>query len=362
MTNTGQTGRDTARQLPPTMRRAVMTGIRQLRFEDVPIPQPAPGEVLVRIGHVGVCGSDLHYYAEGRIGGFVVNGDFVLGHEAAGTVVALGDGVTGLEPGQRVAMEPGIGCGRCAYCLDGRYHLCPDVIFWATPPVDGVYQDYISHPAHLCFPLPVGMTTLEGAMIEPLAVGWHACNQAGAQVGQSACILGAGCIGLMTMLALRARGLREIYVVDRLPLRLERAEALGAAGVIDGSTTDVVAAIRERTGGRGVDHVFETAGHPETTRMTAHLAARGGVITLVGMAADPSFTFDFAPLMDGELTLRTVFRYHNCYPAAIRAVADGLVPVAQVVSDVRPFSELEQALSDNLDRKAEIVKMAIAMD
>ncbi|MDI9497571.1 MAG: NAD(P)-dependent alcohol dehydrogenase [Bacillota bacterium] len=347
--------------LPADMQRALMTGIRRLRYDRAPIPEPSPGEVLVRVHHVGVCGSDLHYYADGRIGDFVVDGDFVLGHEAAGEVVALGEGVTGLAAGQLVAMEPGIPCGRCSHCLSGRYNLCPDVIFWATPPVGGVFQEYVTHPVWLCFPLPEGMSTIEGAMIEPLAVGWHAGNLSEAKIGQTAVILGAGCIGLMNLLALRARGLRKIHVIDRLPLRLGRAAALGAASVINNAQTDPVAAVMEATNGRGADLVFENAGHPATTALTAELVARGGTIVLTGMAADPRVTYNFGPLMSREATIRTVFRYHGCYPAAIEAVASGLAPVLDVVSDIRGFSELESALADNLDRKAEIVKMVIDM-
>ena len=160
------------------MKTAVMTGIGQMAFEDRPVPVPWPDDVLVRIEKVGICGSDLHYFETGRIGDYIVKPPFVLGHEAAGTVTEIGEEVTHLVPGDRVALEPGITCGTCEFCKSGKYNLCPDVVFFATPPIDGTFQEYVSHPADLCFKLPDSVSTLEGALIEPLAVGFHAAARA----------------------------------------------------------------------------------------------------------------------------------------------------------------------------------------
>ena len=169
-----------------TMKTAVMTGISQVEIQQRPIPVPADDEVLVKVEYVGICGSDLHYYESGRIGNFIVEPPFVLGHEAGGTVVEVGAGVKDLKVGDRVALEPGKTCGHCEHCKEGKYNLCEDVIFFATPPVDGVFQEYVAHEAGLCFRLPDNMSTMEGALIEPLAVGMHAANQGGAHLGQTA--------------------------------------------------------------------------------------------------------------------------------------------------------------------------------
>ena len=144
-----------------TMKTAVMTGISQVEIMQRPIPVPADNEVLVKVEYVGICGSDLHYYESGRIGNFIVEPPFVLGHEAGGTVVEVGAGVTNLKAGDRVALEPGKTCGHCEHCKGGKYNLCEDVIFFATPPVDGVFQEYVAHEAGLCFKLPDNMSTME---------------------------------------------------------------------------------------------------------------------------------------------------------------------------------------------------------
>ena len=154
-----------------TMKVAVMNGIGEMGYTERPIPAPKADEVLVKLEYVGICGSDMHYYETGRIGDYVVEPPFVLGHEPGGVVVEVGADVTHLKAGDRVALEPGKTCGKCKFCREGKYNLCPDVVFFATPPVDGVFQEYVAHEADLCFKLPDNVSTLEGALIEPLAVG-----------------------------------------------------------------------------------------------------------------------------------------------------------------------------------------------
>lgn len=177
------------------MKVAVMNGIGKMGYTTRDIPTPKDDEVLVKLEYVGICGSDMHYYETGAIGHYVVEPPFVLGHEPGGTVVEVGKKVTHLKVGDRVALEPGKTCGHCKFCREGKYNLCPDVVFFATPPVDGVFQEYVAHEAALCFKLPDNVSTLEGALIEPLAVGFHAANQGGAHAGQTAVVMGAGCIG-----------------------------------------------------------------------------------------------------------------------------------------------------------------------
>ena len=196
------------------MKTAVMTDLRKVEIQERPIPQPKDDEALVKVEYVGICGSDLHYYEAGRIGNFIVETPFVLGHEAGGTVVEVGKNVKNLKVGDRVALEPGKTCGHCEFCKQGKYNLCPDVVFFATPPVDGVFQEYVAHEAGLCFKLPENVSTMEGALIEPLAVGMHAASQGDAHLGQTAVVTGAGCIGLVSLLALKARGVSKVIVVD----------------------------------------------------------------------------------------------------------------------------------------------------
>lgn len=340
------------------MRAAVMEKVGEIRFQKREMPSPQGDEVLVKLEYVGVCGSDIHYYQHGRIGNFVVKEPIVLGHECAGRVVEVGENVKSLKVNDLVALEPGVPCGKCEYCMTGRYHLCPEVRFMATPPYDGAFVEYIAHPANMTFKLPEGMGTMEGALIEPLAVGFHAVNQSGAKIGQRAVVLGAGCIGLVTLMTLKSIGVSDVYVVDIISKRLEKAKELGAACSIDGKE-DVLDEIMRLTKGEGVDLVFETAGSEATTKLTPHLVKKGGTITLVGMSANPEICYDFGSILDKEATIKSVFRYKNIYPAAINAVASGAIPLGKIVSDTYDFDKIPEALDYNIAHKADITKMII---
>lgn len=341
------------------MKVAVMLGIGKMGFEERDIPNPKDDEVLVKLEYVGICGSDLHYYETGAIGDYVVNPPFVLGHEPGGTVVEVGKNVKHLKVGDRVALEPGKTCGHCEFCKTGRYNLCPDVVFFATPPVDGVFQEYVAHEADLCFKLPDNVSTLEGALIEPLAVGFHAAIQGEAHLGQRAVVMGAGCIGLVSMMALKARGVSEVYVVDVMDKRLEKAMELGATGVINGAKEDVVAKVKELTGGRGTDVVIETAGAEVTSRQAILMARKGSTIVFVGYSRTGEVTLPMSIALDKELTFKTVFRYRHIYPMAIQAVADGKINLKGIVTDEFPLDEADKAMEFSMNNKADIVKAVI---
>ena len=283
------------------MKVAVMNGIGEMGFVEREIPKPAADEVLVKLEYVGICGSDMHYYETGAIGDYVVEPPFVLGHEPGGVVVEVGENVKHLQVGDRVALEPGKTCGHCEFCKQGKYNLCPDVIFFATPPVDGVFQEYVAHEADLCFKLPDNVSTLEGALIEPLAVGFHAAIQGDAHLGQKAVVMGAGCIGLVSMMALKARGVSEVYVVDIMEKRLEKALELGASGVINGAKENVMERVKELTGGNGTDLVIETAGTEITTRQAIQMAKKGSTIVLVGYSKSGEMTLPMSLALDKEL-------------------------------------------------------------
>lgn len=342
-----------------TMKVAVMNGIGQMGFEEREIPKPKKDEVLVKLEYVGICGSDLHYYETGAIGDYIVKPPFVLGHEPGGVVVEVGEEVTHLKVGDRVALEPGKTCGHCEFCKEGKYNLCPDVIFFATPPVDGVFQEYVAHEADLCFKLPENVSTLEGALIEPLAVGFHAAIQGDAHLGQKAVVMGAGCIGLVSMMALKARGVSEVYVVDIMEKRLEKAMELGASAVINGTKEDVVAKVLELTGNKGADLVIETAGTEITTRQAIAMAKKGSTLVLVGYSKTGEMTLPMSLVLDKELTFKTVFRYRHIYPMAIEAVASGKVNLKGIVTDIFSLDEAQKAMDYSVNNKADIVKAVI---
>ncbi|MDO5134467.1 MAG: NAD(P)-dependent alcohol dehydrogenase [Eubacteriales bacterium] len=341
------------------MKVAVMTGVQKVELTERNIPVPGDEEVLVRIEYVGICGSDLHYYEAGGIGSNIVEPPFVLGHEAGGTVVEVGKNVTHLKVGDQVALEPGKTCGKCEFCKTGRYNLCPDVVFFATPPIDGVFQEYVAHDAALCFKVPQNMDTMEAALIEPLAVGFHAARQGGAQAGMTAVVTGAGCIGLVSMMALKAMGVTKIIAVDIMEKRLSKALELAATEVVNGKEKNVVDEILRLTDGAGPDLVIETAGAEITTRQAIQFAKRGGTIVLVGYSPSGEVTLPISLALDKELTFKTVFRYRHIYPMAIDAVASGKVNLKGIVTDVFSLDHVQEAMDKSIKNKSEIVKSVI---
>ena len=342
-----------------TMKTAIMTEIGKMAFEQRPIPEPKANEVLVKIENVGICGSDIHYYEQGRIGNYIVNFPFVLGHESGGEVVKVGKDVTHLKVGDKVALEPGKTCGHCEFCRRGLYNLCPDVVFFATPPVDGVFQEYVAHEADLCFKLPDNMDTVEGALIEPLAVGMHAAMQGGAHTGQTAVVMGSGCIGLVSLLALKYQGVSRVIVVDVMDNRLAKAKELGADFVINGMKQDTVAEIMKLTGGKGVDLVIETAGTDITAQQAVHVCRKAATVVLVGYTKSGNVTLPLGVALDKELTFKTIFRYRHLYPLCIEAVSSGKINVKGIVTNTFELDDIQNAMDMSIAEKANIVKSVV---
>lgn len=343
------------------MKVAVMNGIGEMGYVERPVPTPAADEVLIKLEYVGICGSDMHYYEHGGIGDYIVEPPFVLGHEPGGTVVEVGEGVTHLKVGDRVALEPGKTCGKCKFCREGKYNLCPDVIFFATPPVDGVFQEYVAHEAGLCFKLPENVSTLEGALIEPLAVGLHAAMQGEAHAGQTAVVFGAGCIGLVSMMSLKACGVSKVYVVDIMAKRLEKAMELGADGVINASEEDVLAKALELTGGEGFNLAIETAGTEITTNQAIQVVRKGSNIVLVGYGKTGMMNMMMSLALDKEVCFKTVFRYRHLYEMAIEAVSQGKINLKDLATHFFDFDDIQNAMDKSVQNKADIVKAVVKL-
>ena len=344
---------------------AYMNEIGKMEIGEVEKPQPKAKEVLVKLDYVGVCGSDGHYFHNGRCGSYVVTDDckpFILGHECAGVVVELGEGVTDLQVGDKVALEPGITCGECEFCKSGRYNLCPDVVFLATPPVQGCNMEYIAFPANMCFKLPENVSTLEGALVEPLSVGVHAANQGDVNENDDVLILGAGCIGLVTLLACKAKGAKSITVVDLEESHLQKALEMGADSVINAKEKDTLEEVKRLTSGKGFNKVFETAGSKYTIAQTPFCVKRGGTIVLVGIAAEAEFPFNFGEIMDKEPTIKTVFRYRYTYPQAIADIAAGKIDVSTIATHKYAFEDIQKAYDEAYADKKNIIKAVIKVN
>ena len=321
-----------------------MTELEKLEVGEAPMPKIGPDDVLIKMQSVGVCGSDLHYYRSGSIGNFVVKFPFILGHEAAGIVFDVGENVSTLKKGDRVCMEPGVPCMKCEECLTGHYNLCKDVKFWATPPYDGVLSEHIAHPAAFTFKIPDNMSFTEGALVEPLAIGLHACNQGGVKLGQTVVIMGAGCIGLVTLLAAKAYGATKVIVGDMIDKRLEKAAELGAI-TVNTKNEDIVAKVMELTDGRGADVCIDCAGFSATVDACLSAAKPAGMVVIVGLGADRVDGFNTSMMSVKELTVKSIFRYRNLYPTAINAIADGRIDVESIVSHRFKFDDTINAFA-----------------
>ena len=317
-------------------RAAILERPRTIRLGERPVPRPGEGEVLVEVAAVGVCGSDVHYYEEGRIGDFVVRAPLVLGHEASGVVVACGPGADRLAPGTLVAIEPGVPCRTCPQCRAGRYNLCPDVRFLATPPVDGAFTRYLVAPQDFCYPVPASMPADAAALVEPLSVAVWACRKAAAGAGDQVLVTGAGPIGLLTALVARASGAVPT-ICDITPDRLERARRLGI-----GRTAD----LRQASLGElaGYDAFVECSGARGVAAAGLSALRPAGRAVLVGMSASDDLTVPLSVLQTRELVITGTFRYANTYPAAIALAASGAVPLGDLVDATFGLDDAEEAL------------------
>ncbi len=285
----------------------------------------------------------------------------ILGHECAGEVVEVGGEVKTLAAGDRVALEPGVPCRRCEFCHEGRYNLCPDVVFFGTPPVDGAFCEYVTSPADFAYKLPDNMSTEEGAMMEPLAVGMWSTHRAGVGAGDAVAILGAGPIGLMSLQAAKARGATTVIISDVEQPRLEFAEKLGATHAINAGEQDTVEAIKELTGGRGADMVLEAAGTVTTLKQAIKAVKTGGKVIIIGAPPVDEAPIPVADLILRELDIGGIFRYANMYPRAIEAVGAGLIDVKSMITHHYPLAETREALVFADENKSECLKVAVSV-
>lgn len=339
---------------------AILVTPKHFEIQECPIPEPKENEILLKVEYVGMCGSDIHGF---EFGPFIPpkdpNQKIGLGHEVAGEVAAVGSKVTKFKVGDKVLIEPGVPDNTCDYCRTGRCNICPSVDFMATQPnYKGALTQYMTHPEEWTYHIPEGMTTLEGALVEPAAVGMHAAILGEAKLGKSIVILGAGTIGLMVLQACLSLGATDITVVDVIEKRLELAKKLGAKRVINGKEQDTVAYLRseELYGDHGVELVFECGGSVFLAQQAVQIVARGGKIMMVGTQSKP-VPIDFLKI-NREVTIQTSFRYCNNFPQTIEAIATGKFNVKDMVTNIYDYKDVQQAFEDAIDpvKKNEMVK------
>ncbi len=325
------------------MRAAVLMKPGEIRIEARDVPKPGASQVLVRVRTVGVCGSDVHYYRRGRIGGFVVTKPIILGHEAAGEVAALGRGVRKLKVGQNVSVEPGWPCGRCDDCKTGRYNQCAHIRFLATPPDDGAFCDYLAVPEEFAHPIAEGMSFADAAMIEPLAVGVHACRKGEVRPGETVLVSGCGPIGLCCMMAAFGMGAARVFLSEPDNFRREAALQMGATGVFDPASHEGADCIKDVMG-HDAQVVLEASGSDGAIRQSIEMIGPGGRIVLVGFPHQEMVPLNLTHLMSHEAEIRTVWRYANDFPLAIHLAASGKAAVGKLITQRYPREKVAEAM------------------
>ncbi|GLI79848.1 hypothetical protein PoHVEF18_008189 [Penicillium ochrochloron] len=329
----------------------VLEGIHKVKFEDRPIPALRnPHDVLINVKYTGICGSDVHYWEHGSIGQFIVKDPMVLGHESAGVITQVGSAVKTLKVGDRVAMEPGISCRRCEPCKAGKYNLCENMAFAATPPYDGTLAKYYVLPEDFCYKLPETLSLQEGALMEPLSVAVHIVRQARVTPGQSVVVFGAGPVGLLCCAVATAFGASKVIAVDIQEPRLEFAKEYATTSTFMPSkvaATENAERLRQENGlGAGADVAIDASGAEPSVHTGIHVLRNGGTYVQGGMGRS-EIQFPIMAACSKELTLRGSFRYGSGdYKLAVELVSTGKVDVKKLITGTVKFEEAEHAFKE----------------
>lgn len=327
------------------MRQVVLTGIKKMAMTEIPNPLTVgPDEVIIKTSTIGVCGSDIHYYAEGKIGTQVVQYPFPVGHECSGIIEKAGDKVTNVKVGDLVVVDPSVHCGHCDQCLAGRPHTCRNNRFLGCPgQLDGCLADYIVMPSFTCFPVTGKMNAVQAALIEPLTIGVYTVKLAQIQNKKTtAGIFGAGPIGLSVLFKLLADGIADITVIEPLEYRLKKAKEIGAGFLINPETENVENAVKNQHE-LLLDVVFEASGKQDAVTNAVKILKPGGKLVLVGIPPDAKYTFDMDLMRRKELTVINVRRQNHCVEEAIELVVSGKIDIEKMVTHHFPLEETPMA-------------------
>ena len=317
-----------------------------------------PYDVRIAVKHVGICGSDVHYYEEGKIGPYIVTEPMVLGHEASGIVIEVGEKVTHLVVGDRVCMEPGIPDFTSKASRLGMYNLDPNVKFWATPPIHGCLRESVVHPASLTFKVPDSVSLEEAAMVEPMAIGMYAATKAQIKPGDVALVLGAGTIGIVTTLAVLAGGCSKVIVSDIQQPKLDLIRSIAPVKTVNITKNDLADIVAHETNGWGVDIVFEASGNNKAFSTIFHYICPGGKVVIIGIPSEPAL-FDVPAAQAKEAVTIPIFRYANMYPKTLALLDSGKVDLKPCISRRFPFNEAIEAFELAAKHQPDIVKIQI---
>jgi L-iditol 2-dehydrogenase len=343
------------------MKAALLKEPGKMYVTDMPVPPCGDDQVLIKVKEVGICGSDIHYYNNGRIGDHIVKEPLVLGHESSGVVCEVGKNVKGFKPDDRVSVEPGVPCRSCEHCLEGRYNLCDDVQFLGVPPFHGAFREYLAHDSRFTHKLPATVSFTEGALVEPLSVAHNSILKVGLRPGDTIFIIGAGPIGIACLELAKIAGASGIFIAEISDYRLKMAEKLQATGVIQADKGDMIEKIKDLTSGRLCDCVIEASGSAQGI-VTAILAAKkGGRIALVGIG-DSTVRIPYHEILKKEVAINGIYRYAYSYRPVIELLAKGKINVQDWISHRFELSRIMDAMETAKDTNIEIMKMMIYME
>jgi L-iditol 2-dehydrogenase len=342
------------------MKTVVLTGIRQMEMREAPKPEIGKDtDVLLKVESVGVCGSDVHYYVSGRIGGQVVSYPFRVGHEFAATVTAVGRKVKRVKVGDRVAVEPAMSCGKCDQCRSGRRHTCRKLRFLGCPgQAEGCLAEYVVMPQECCYPVKKKTTFDQAALAEPLSIGIYAVRLAAPLKIERMAILGSGCIGLSVLLAARNQGIKKIYVTDRIDVRLAAARKAGATWTGNPYGEDVVSAISEREP-LLLDAVFECCGQQEALDQAVRMLKPGGKLLIVGIPETERISFPIDTIRHREICIQNVRRQNECVQPAVDLIEGGKIKVDFMVTHRFPLERAKEAFELVANYRDGVVKAMI---
>ncbi len=344
------------------MRTVPLVAPRRLELVEQKMPDgPGPGEVLVKLKAVGLCGSDLHWWNEGNIHGTPAAYPQILGHEPVGEVVDVGPRVHGVKVGDRVSVEPSLTCGHCEFCLTGRHNLCAVSRFMGGPQAAGFLQDYRVVPAHNCDPIPASLTWHEATLMEPVAVWVHIYELAPVKMEQTVAVLGCGSIGLLGIAMARAAGAQLILACDLAPHRLELARKMGANVALEAGKGDFFDAVMQATGGAGADVTYDAAGAPETIDLGIRCTKSGGKFVLVGIPEPLNFEVDLHTAMSKELHLQMIKRSNHKGRAAGALLESGQIPSA-IITHLLPLSAAQEGFEILHQRADGVGKLIFDME
>jgi L-iditol 2-dehydrogenase len=319
---------------------AELTAVRQFRLAEMPIADPAPGEVQVRVASVGICGSDLHNYSEGKVGDTPCAFPMVIGHEPSGTVVKRGPGVSGWSAGDRAALEPAIYCYHCEYCLTGHHNVCAHIRFLSMPGDPGFFREYVNLPASNLLPIPVDMSLDLATVVEPLAVALHSMQFAALSPNETVAVIGAGPIGLLTIACVKLAGARRIIAVEPHAHRREMARHFGADAALDPSE---LGEIPRATGGAGVDCAIDCAAKAHTTNDAIRVTRSAGRVVITGIHAETHIPFEMSPMRRKELSVFNVRRSNHESGEALKMLAKHQNWFAPLVTHTRAIDRIGEA-------------------